>query len=46
MGPRREEPDRHAPTGAGLLRARPAERLGDLLDVTDEVGIERLAARA
>ena len=45
MGARGEQPDRDAAARVRVLLARPAERLGDLLDVADQVGVERLAAR-
>ena len=44
--PAGEQADRHAPPGARLPLAVPADRVRDLLDVPDEVGVERLAACA
>ena len=44
MRARGEQPDRDAAPDVRRLRLAPADPLGRLLDVADEVGVERLAA--
>src|SRR5439155_20874238 len=46
MGSRCEQADGQATADVRLLRRAPADGVGNLLDVADEIGVERLAAGA